>query len=121
MSGLRPAALACALALGVGAIALPASPSTAASVGAPTPTGPSVSIDNFTFGPAALTVKVGATVTWTNRDDVPHTVTATDRSFKSPVLDTDGVFSFTFAKPGEYDYFCSLHPHMVGKVIVNGS
>ncbi|MGZ5948283.1 MAG: cupredoxin domain-containing protein [Caulobacteraceae bacterium] len=77
-----------------------------------------VNIDNFTFGPAALTVPVGTTVTWSNRDDIPHTVVAVDKSFRSKVLDTDEKFSFTFAKAGTYDYFCSIHPHMTGKVVV---
>jgi amicyanin len=77
-----------------------------------------VKIDNFKFGPEALTVPVGTTVTWTNRDDIPHTVVSTDGAFKSKVLDTDEKFSFTFAKAGTYDYFCSIHPKMTGKVIV---
>jgi plastocyanin len=85
---------------------------------AATPAGPTVKIDNFVFGPAALTVSVGTTVTWINQDDIPHTVVADDKSFKSKVLDSDERFSFTFTKPGEYGYFCSLHPHMVGKVVV---
>jgi amicyanin len=110
-------ALASALALTVA----PASLFTAmpASAAAPAAAGPSVKIDNFTFGPAALTVKVGTTVTWTNNDDIPHTVVSNDHTtFKSKVLDTDQSFSFTFTKAGEYPYFCSLHPHMTGKVIV---
>jgi amicyanin len=77
-----------------------------------------VMIDNFKFGPEALTVPVGTTVTWTNRDDIPHTVVSTEGVFKSKVLDTDEKFSFTFAKAGAYDYFCSIHPKMVGKVVV---
>lgn len=79
-----------------------------------------VKIDNFSFGPASLTVSVGSTVTWTNRDDIPHTVVSTDdpKVFKSKVLDTDEKFSFTFAKAGTYAYFCSVHPKMTGKVIV---
>jgi plastocyanin len=79
-----------------------------------------VKIDNFSFGPAALTVPVGTTVTWTNRDDIPHTVVSTDdpKTFKSKVLDTDEKFSYTFSKPGTYSYFCSIHPKMTGKVIV---
>ena len=77
-----------------------------------------VKIDNFSFGPAALTVPVGTTVTWTNRDDIPHTVVSTDGVFKSKVLDTDEKFSFTFSKAGSYPYFCSIHPKMTGKVIV---
>jgi plastocyanin len=77
-----------------------------------------VKIDNFSFGPGTLTVPVGATVTWTNRDDIPHTVVSTDGVFKSKVLDTDEKFSFTFSKAGTYPYFCSIHPKMTGKVIV---
>lgn len=77
-----------------------------------------VHISNFTFGPKAATVKVGQTVTWTNDDDIPHTVVATDKSFRSKVLDTGQSFSFTFTKPGQVAYFCSLHPMMTGKVTV---
>lgn len=82
--------------------------------------GAEVKIDNFSFGPASLTVSVGSTVTWTNRDDIPHTVVSTDdpRVFKSKVLDTDEKFSFTFTKAGTYPYFCSVHPKMTGKVVV---
>jgi plastocyanin len=76
-----------------------------------------VHIDNFVFEPAQLTVKVGQTVTWTNRDDIPHTVVCAGK-FRSKTMDTDGTFSFTFAAPGEYKYFCSLHPHMTGAVKV---
>ena len=79
-----------------------------------------VKIDNFSFGPVTLTVPVGVMVTWTNRDDIPHTVVSTDdsKTFKSKVLDTDEKFSFTFSKAGTYPYFCSIHPKMTGKVIV---
>ena len=79
-----------------------------------------VKIDNFSFGPATLTVPVGTTVTWINRDDIPHTVVSSDdpKAFKSKVLDTDDKFSFTFTKAGTYPYFCSIHPKMTGKVIV---
>ena len=79
-----------------------------------------VKIDNFSFSPQALTVATGTTVTWTNRDDIPHTVVSTDdpKAFKSKVLDTDEKFSFTFSKPGSYAYFCSVHPKMTGKVTV---
>ncbi len=77
-----------------------------------------VKIDNFSFGPATLTVAAGTTVTWTNRDDIPHTVVSDDKVFKSKVLDTDEKFSFTFTKPGTYGYFCSIHPKMTGKVVV---
>ena len=76
-----------------------------------------VNIDNFVFEPAQLTVKVGQTVTWTNRDDIPHTVVCAGK-FRSKTMDTDGTFSFTFTAPGDYKYFCSLHPHMTGAVKV---
>jgi plastocyanin len=79
-----------------------------------------VKIDNFSFGPVTLTVPVGTTVTWINRDDIPHTVVSRDdsKTFKSKVLDTDQKFSFTLSKAGTYPYFCSIHPKMTGKVIV---
>lgn len=77
-----------------------------------------VKIDNFSFGPQTLTVPVGATVTWTNRDDIPHTVVSTDGVFKSKVRDTDEKFSYTFDKAGTYSYFCSIHPKMTGKIVV---
>jgi plastocyanin len=77
-----------------------------------------VTIDNFNFSPMTLTVAAGSTVTWTNHDDIPHTVRAVDGSFHSKAMDTDDSYSFTFAKPGVYSYFCSVHPKMVGKVIV---
>ena len=82
------------------------------------PAGVEVKIDNFSFGPAAITVPVGATVTWINRDDIPHTVVSDDKVFKSKVMDTDEKFSYTFSKPGTYPYFCSVHPKMTGKVVV---
>ncbi len=78
-----------------------------------------VKIDNFAFTPKALTVAVGTTVEWTNHDDSQHTVVSEDKTtFKSKVLDTNDGFSFTFTKPGSYPYFCSLHPMMTGKIIV---
>lgn len=79
-----------------------------------------VTIDNFSFSPATMTVERGATVTWANRDDIPHTVTdaGNPRAFKSAPLDTDDTFSYTFASPGTYHYFCSLHPHMEATVVV---
>jgi len=79
-----------------------------------------VAIDNFAFAPQVIVVAPGTTVTWTNADEDPHTVTATDKSFHSAAMDTNESYSFTFARPGEYAYFCSLHPHMTGKVIVKG-
>jgi plastocyanin len=78
-----------------------------------------VTIDNFSFAPATLTVPVGATVTWVNKDDVPHIVVTKDgNNFKSPVLDTDQKFTHSFSRAGAYDYYCSIHPKMTGKVIV---
>ena len=77
-----------------------------------------VKIDNFTFGPQSITIAAGTTVKWTNRDDIPHTVVSTEGAFKSRVLDTDESFAFTFSKPGNYPYFCSIHPHMTGSVVV---
>ena len=76
-----------------------------------------VTIDNFTFAPAQLTVKVGDTVTWKNHDDIPHTVVSAGK-FKSKALDTDDSYSFTFTAAGDYTYFCSLHPHMTGTIKV---
>ena len=79
-----------------------------------------VNIDNFSFTPTTLTVPVGAKVTWTNKDDVPHTVVSTNKAFPhSPALDTDQSFSYAFAKTGTYEYYCSVHPKMVGKVVVH--
>jgi plastocyanin len=78
-----------------------------------------VKIDNFTFAPVTLTVTAGTTVKWINRDDIPHTVVSEDKStFKSKALDTDDSFSYTFTKPGTYTYFCSIHPKMTAKVVV---
>lgn len=81
-----------------------------------------VKIDNFSFTPATLTVPVGATVTWVNRDDIPHNIVSSEQGkFKSKPLDTDDKFSFTFASAGAYQYFCGLHPKMVGKIIVEAT
>ena len=77
-----------------------------------------IAIDNFTFNSKSVTVPPGTKVTWINHDDVPHKVVSADKTFSSPVLDTDGRFSFTFTKPGTYDYFCSIHPMMTGNVVV---
>jgi len=76
-----------------------------------------VTIDNFTFTPPELNVKVGDTVTWTNHDDIPHTVVSAGK-FRSKTMDTDNSFSFTFTSAGDYKYFCSLHPHMTGMIKV---
>jgi Icc protein len=77
-----------------------------------------VVMDNFSFTPRSVSVPVGATVTWTNHDDVPHNVVSTERKFKSPVLDTDEGFSHVFDAPGGYEYFCSIHPKMTGRIVV---
>ena len=77
-----------------------------------------VKIDNFSFGPQTVTVPVGTTVTWKNVDDIPHTSVSTDGVFKSKVMDTDEKFSYTFTKAGTYPYYCSIHPKMTGKVVV---
>jgi len=77
-----------------------------------------IQIDNFHYTPPSLVVAPGTTVTWTNADDSPHTVREKDGKFKSAALDTDDTFSQTFAAPGEYEYFCSIHPYMTGKIIV---
>ena len=77
-----------------------------------------VSIENFTYNPQQITVKAGTTVTWVNHDDIPHTVVSKTFVFKSKALDTDDKFSFTFTTPGSFAYFCSLHPHMTGSIVV---
>ena len=101
------------------ALLLAESTNIAANTQPPAPATADVKVDNFGFGPATLTVAVGTTVTWTNRDDIPHTVVSTNSVFfKSKVLDTNEKFSYTFAKPGTFPYFCSIHPKMTGKVVV---
>src|ERR1700690_1060994 len=80
-----------------------------------------VKIDNFTFNPQTITVKAGDTVTWVNHDDIPHTVTSKTMAFRSKAMDTDDKFSFTFATPGSYAYFCALHPMMTGSIVVEAS
>jgi plastocyanin len=93
------------------------SPSVTANDG-PSTANAVVKIDNFVFGPQTLTVPVGTTVTWTNKDDIPHTTVSTDGVFKSKVMDTDEEFSYKFTKAGTYSYYCSVHPKMTGKVVV---
>jgi plastocyanin len=85
----------------------------------PVPT--AIAIENFTFNPQRFTVVTGTTVTWTNRDDIPHAVAAVSKLFKSKALDTDDTFSFTFTTPGTYQYFCSLHPHMTATIVVEAA
>jgi len=80
--------------------------------------GVEITIDNFSFTPATVTVKRGTQITWQNRDDIPHTVVSNDYVFRSKTLDTDDKFSFTPTKPGTYAYFCSIHPKMTGKIVV---
>ena len=107
-----------------GMSAMPATPNMPAGTSAPTtaPAAPvagnAVSIDNFAFAPATLTVPRGSTVTWTNRDEEPHTVVANDGSFHSPGMDSQATFSYTFAKAGTFDYVCSIHPYMHATVVV---
>jgi plastocyanin len=108
-NGLRAAALLSAVSM----VAIVVPPVFAADV--------EVKIDNFTFNPQKLTVKAGTTVTWINEDDIPHTVAASSKVFKSKTLDTDDKFSFTFTTPGSFEYFCSLHPHMTGSVVVEAA
>ena len=104
------ALIACALIMSTVAVMTKAS--------AATPAAAAVEIGNFTFKNPVVTVKPGTTVTWTNGDDIPHTVVSKDAVFKSKVLDTGDRFSFTFAKAGQFGYFCSLHPHMTGTIVV---
>lgn len=102
-----------------GLSSMPASSGGTASQGETAPVaGDQVSIDNFAFAPATLTVRAGGTVTWTNRDEEPHTVAASDGSFHSPGMGTGATFSRTFATPGTFEYVCSIHPMMRGTVVV---
>jgi plastocyanin len=111
-SALVAAALGAVTAAVLAAVVLPGHAQTAASADA-------VSIDNFTFAPATLTVKAGATVTWINKDDIPHGIASANNAFtKSKALDTDDSYSFTFNSPGTYQYFCYVHPHMTGTIVV---
>ncbi len=91
----------------------------AAAAGSQT-AGKQVNIDNFSFSPETITVPVSTPVTWVNHDDIPHNVVSTEKGFKSPVLDTDEQFSYTFTAPGTYNFYCSIHPKMVGKIVVQG-
>jgi plastocyanin len=82
----------------------------------------SISIDNFTFNPPTLTVKAGTAITWTNKDDIPHGIGSANNAFsRSKALDTDDSFSFTFTTPGTYQYFCYIHPHMTGTIVVQAT
>ena len=95
----------------------PGSPAPATETGAPV-AGNAVSIDNFAFVPATLTVPTGSTVTWTNHDEEPHTVAANDGSFRSPGMGSQGTYSHTFPTAGKFDYVCSIHPYMHATVVV---
>ena len=99
------------------AATLPLGLSVAPALSAPA-AAPMVHISNFTFAPQALKIRAGQTVIWVNDDDIPHSVVAVDKAFRSKVLDTGERSSFTFAHAGTYAYFCGLHPHMTGSVIV---
>ena len=109
-------ALAPALSLALAASSALAPPSLAAD--APPAASASIRIDNFSFAPALLKVARGTKVTWVNADDVPHVVRTEDSTIKSPALDTDDTYSYTFDKAGTYRYFCSLHPKMQGTIVV---
>lgn len=94
-------------------------PDLAASSGDKPASAANVKIDNFSFGPATITIPAGSTITWTNNDDVPHVVTSDDnKMFKSKPLDTNDHFSFTFTNPGTYNYYCAIHPKMTAKIVV---
>lgn len=80
--------------------------------------GTEIRVDNFTFAPDTATVAVNSTVTWVNKDDIPHVIASSDGAFKSKALDTDQKYSYTFTKAGTYQYYCSIHPKMVGKIVV---
>jgi amicyanin len=111
-SAIVAAALGAATAAVLAAVVLPGHAQSAAPAGA-------VSIDNFTFTPPSLSVKAGTTVTWINRDDIPHGIASANNAFtKSKALDTDDSYSFTFTTPGTYQYFCYVHPHMTGTIVV---
>jgi plastocyanin len=88
------------------------------SLAAAPPAAANVVIDSFSFGPGTVTVPRGTTVTWTNKDDDTHTVVSDSKLFKSPALDTDDTFTFTFGQAGTFKYYCTLHPYMQGTVIV---
>ena len=110
---IRVVAMALAVAVFATATALPAASAHAAET--------EVKIDNFAFAPQRVVVKAGTTVTWINDDDIPHTVASSTKLFKSNALDTKDKFSFTFTTPGAYEYFCSLHPHMTGTIVVEAA
>jgi plastocyanin len=99
-------------------VALAASVAASALLGSSALADTNIVLDQFSFSPQRVTVKAGTTVTWTNDDDIPHTVASSTKLFKSKALDTSDKFSFTFTTPGVYEYFCSIHPHMTGTIVV---
>ncbi|MFE3051624.1 cupredoxin family copper-binding protein [Nocardia sp. NPDC059239] len=104
---------------GSGPTGMPGMSMPSSSAPAAAPAGPNaVNIDNFAFGPGSLTVRVGTTVTWTNKDEEPHTVVANDGSFRSPTLGNNATYTFTFSKAGSFAYVCSIHPFMHATVVV---
>jgi plastocyanin len=116
-SALVAAALGAAIATVLAAVVLPGWAQNASQASAD-----AVSIGNFTFGPQTLTVKAGTTVTWTNKDDIPHGIASDNNAFaKSKALDTDDSYSFTFTTPGTYKYFCYVHPHMTGTIVIQAN
>ncbi|MGA9948786.1 MAG: cupredoxin family copper-binding protein [Xanthobacteraceae bacterium] len=119
-SALVAAALGAATATLLAAAVIPTWTQTASAQNA-APAGV-VSIDNFTFTPQSLKVKAGTTVTWNNKDDIPHGIASSDNAFKkSKALDTDDSFSYTFTTPGTFQYFCYIHQHMVGTIVVEAA
>jgi plastocyanin len=107
-------AVVAALVAGITIAATASTPSAPAANAAP----PLVHINNFAFGPQTLTVRAGTIVTWVNDDEEPHNVTASDHSYRSPLLNTGARVSHRYDTPGQYAYFCSLHPHMTGRIVV---
>jgi plastocyanin len=117
-AGCSPAAAATPSSTPVASSA-PASSPAASSATTPRAPESTISIRNFSFSPVSLTVPVGATVSWNNLDGEPHTVKSIDQAFRSGALDQNDSFSFKFDKPGTYRYVCSIHPQMVGTIIVH--
>jgi amicyanin len=107
-----------ALPVMIAMLALVPGPSSVRANDQPSAATAEVKIDNFSFEPQTLTVTVGTRVTWTNRDDIPHTSVSTEGVWKSKVMDTDETFSYMFTKAGTYPYYCTIHPKMTGKVVV---
>ena len=121
-AGLMVLLSACGATKGTPATAMPSMPMPTMHAAGGTPIARpalnAVNIANLAFGPASLRVTVGSTVTWTNRDQIAHTVSDTQDGISSPVLNQNQTYSFTFTKPGTYHYICTIHPFMHGTVIV---